>query len=159
MVGQEAAGPSTLVPVMGSETPAAVIEDLQAFLRFGVMREHEWLMEVAPGPPENPIERALGHQFVVFVYAGWEHEYRARLARAHGCNGGDLQIPILGDLRRLRHDVLHHHGIATSKNSGKCEVVGHWVKVGEPIVIGPDEVGEFSRVFPWPELEAHPAAT
>jgi hypothetical protein len=106
----------------------------------------------------GPVETSLGHQWVVFMYALWEHEFRPRLAAAHGCDTDTLTFPLLGDLRLLRHDILHCRAIATTENTGRCEVIGHWFQPGEPIRIGQEHLREFFRLFPWDEMAIPPKA-
>ncbi len=137
----------------------------------------ETILSLGAGPPEEPfppytqwsisevrnqlgseglLQRRLGQQLVAYIYTGWEHEYRKRLARAHGCKPTDIKVPLLGDLRLLRHDVLHHRGVATKENSGKCEVLGNWVEIGQPIAISSTQVNELWKLFPWADLETSP---
>jgi hypothetical protein len=104
----------------------------------------------------GPAYTRLGQQWAVYVYTGWEHEYRPRLAAAHGRAKDQLLYPLLGDLRHLRDDVVHHHGVATPDNAGRCQVLRHWIDVGDPIRLSPDRVAEFSALFPWSDLRSGP---
>jgi hypothetical protein len=123
------------------------------FAHYASWKRSEAIAQLAH---EGPVERTLSQQWIVYTYTGWELEYRPRLAAAHGCEPSDLKVPLLGDLRRLRHDVVHHRGVATKENAGRCEVVGHWVKEGDLIELRGDHFGEFSRLFPWDVLAAGP---
>jgi hypothetical protein len=105
---------------------------------------------------DGPVEARLGQQWIVYVFTGWEHEYRPRLAAAHGSTKELLLYPLLGDLRRLRNDVVHHHGIASADNAGKCEIVQHWVAVGDVIQLKGEHFVEFVTLFPWTEMHAGP---
>jgi hypothetical protein len=58
----------------------------------------------------------------------------------------------MGDLRRIRHDILHHRGVASADNTAKCEVIAHWFGVGQPIVIAGEHISEFMALVPWPDL-------
>ena len=187
------------------ETVAQVLADLQDFVaeafsthawaRFGLLHEHDLLMQMPagePGKPETatitihvgpdsepfppystwtvidaraltdpnggPVHLRLGHQFVVFLLAGWEHEYRPRLAAAHGCDAGDIKVPVIGDLRLMRNDIIHHHAIATSSNSGRCQVLRHWVTIGDAIDLGPEQLAELWAIFPWSDLKTPPSS-
>ena len=104
----------------------------------------------------GPIDTRLGQQWIVFIFTLWEHEYRKRLAVAHGCSEDELVYPLLGDVRRLRNDVVHHHGIATVPNTGKCEVLRHWFPPGETISLRGEHFAEFHRLFPWESMAAGP---
>jgi hypothetical protein len=83
--------------------------------------------------PNGAVEIRLGHQWIVFLYELWEHEYRPRLAKVHGRPVGDEKYDLLGDLRHLRNDVVHHHGVATSGNTGRCVLLSHWFQPGDLI--------------------------
>jgi hypothetical protein len=104
----------------------------------------------------GPVEVRLSQQWVVFFFALWEHEYRPRLATAHHCSRDDLKYPLLGDLRRLRNDVVHHHGTATAGEAGSCEVLTHWFEEGEMIHLRGEHFVEIVQRFPWPDLAAGP---
>jgi hypothetical protein len=105
---------------------------------------------------DGPVEHRIGQQWIVYVFTAWEHEYRPRIAKAHGVEAGDLKVPLFGDIRLLRNDVVHHHGIATSDNSGKCELLGHWVTVDEAINVTPERLAEFWRLFSAADLQQPP---
>jgi hypothetical protein len=103
------------------------------------------------------VEYILGQQWIVFVYAAWEGEYRVRLAEVHKCNVNDLQYPIIGDIRLLRHDVAHHRGIASADHSGKCVVMKPWIAVGSPIHVTHDVILNILRNVPFAEMEVGPS--
>jgi len=77
-------------------------------------------------------EQRLGHQLLVFVYAIWETTYRPRLAAALGIEPSSIEAPILGDLRLMRNDILHNHGIAD--RSARCTEL-RWFERGDEIVL------------------------
>ena len=77
----------------------------------------------------------LGRQWVVTVFAYWESAFRKRFAAALGVPWNAVIDPMMGDIRRLRNDIVHHSALATREEFGKCEILGHWAKVGEPIVL------------------------
>jgi hypothetical protein len=95
----------------------------------------------------------LGHQWVMFLYSVWQHVYRPRMAAAHGRNVEAERYPLLGDLRCLRNDVIHHRGIATQGNTGRCEIL-KWFKPGERIILEAEHLDQFLRLFPWSDLRA-----
>jgi hypothetical protein len=96
-------------------------------------------------------ETRLGQQWIVFLYALWEHEYRPRLAVAHNRDPNDERYPLIGDLRLIRNDVIHHRGVATSTNTGRCKVL-QWFQPGETIILRGQHFEEFIRIFPWSDL-------
>lgn len=101
---------------------------------------------------DGPVMRQIGHEWVVHVYTAWEHHFRPGLASALGLGDEGLRFPLLGDLRRLRNDIVHHRGVATSENTGRSELLGHWFAPGQVILIRGQEVSEFMRRFPWQDF-------
>lgn len=122
---------------------------------YAAMRISEIKVQIADG---GELAVRLGHQWIVFLFALWDETYRPRLAAAHGCDKNDIKAPILGDLRRLRNDVVHHAGIATTRNTGKCEVLQGWFQPGDLIVMTGHLYNEFIHAFPWTELAVSPRA-
>jgi len=101
----------------------------------------------------GPADTRLGHQWIVTFYAHWEEDIRPRLATAHGCGKDDIKLPLLGDLRWLRHCVVHRKGISR----GFGEVL-QWFGPGEGISLRGEHYAEFHRKFPWDELRLAPGA-
>lgn len=101
------------------------------------------------------IEIQLGRQWAVSVFTEWENTFRPRLAAAHGCKPNDIQAYVFGDLRRIRHDLLHNRAIASKTNAGQCDVL-QWFAAGDEIVITSEHIAEFMGQIPWDELEGDP---
>lgn len=83
------------------------------------------------------VEVELGQQWIVATYSRWDKHFRPEIARSLGVRSEDVVIPLFGDLRRLRHDVVHHLGTATAKWSGRCELLpalaeNEQIEVGDP---------------------------
>jgi len=116
---------------------------------FAQLKSSEMPAFVADGGPAKAL---LGRQWAVYVYAEWECLIRPRLAKARGVQPNDVKVSVFGDLRRIRHDILHHRSVATKEQAGQCEVL-HWFQVGELIVIEPTHVANFGALVPWGPLE------
>ena len=69
----------------------------------------------------------------MYVFETWEREVRGRLATALRLDFGDVTSPYFGDLRHLRNDVVHHGGIASQANTGRCQMIRDWFTIGDPI--------------------------
>jgi len=89
-------------------------------------------------------EQRLGHQLVVFVYTIWESEYRPKLASALQVPPNNVEVPILGDLRRIRNDVVHNRGIASADHTAKC-VELRWFSAGDPILVRHEHIIELDE--------------
>ncbi|MBK5288267.1 MAG: hypothetical protein JJE46_07355 [Acidimicrobiia bacterium] len=92
-------------------------------------------------------KRWIGQQWIAGVFAGWEEEYRPRLARAFGCPASALRHEALGDLRLMRNDVVHHRGVASESNTGQCRLL-RWFVTGEAISVKGEHVAEFMQSIP-----------
>ena len=91
---------------------------------------------------DGPVAERLGQQWVVLIFTQWEHNYRPRLAQALGSKPEEIQDAYMGDIRHLRNDILHHAGIATQANTGRCLSLC-WFQAGDRIVITTNHVAEF----------------
>lgn len=110
---------------------------------FGYMR---WQIKTIPErlAADGPLAQRLGQQWAVLVHTQWEHAFRPRLAKEVGLERNDIKEPIFADIGRMRNDIVHHHGIATKKNCGKCEVL-KWFQPGDRILITSNHVSNFMR--------------
>jgi hypothetical protein len=88
------------------------------------------------------VAAAASQQWIVYVFTQWEHEYRPRLAAALGISKDEVVVPLMGDIRLLRNDVVHHRGIATSDNTGKCEELD-WFQPGDTIYVSDVRLTDF----------------
>ncbi len=91
--------------------------------------------------PEGPVVRALGQQWIVMVASKWNDHYRALIAKALGIEKNELKDAAMADINRMRNDIVHHRGIASTGNTGRCEAL-RWFEVGEPLHILPVHVSE-----------------
>lgn len=101
----------------------------------------------------GPVAQQIGHQWLVHVYHLWEDNFREKIALSRGLNTkNDLKNPHFGDLGLIRHDILKHRGIASPKNSGRCQML-KWFRSGDAIIVTEKMVYEFMAAFGL----AHPA--
>jgi hypothetical protein len=94
--------------------------------------------------PEGPVVRALGQQWIVMVASQWNDHYRKRIADALGIKTNEVEDAVMADINRMRNDIIHHRGIVTATNSGRCEVF-RWFSEGEPIHVMPAHVADLMR--------------
>lgn len=106
---------------------------------------------------DGPVDMRLGRQWLVALYAAWEHEYRPRLATAHGVNLDSVVVPMFGDLRLLRHDILHCRGMATLEHTGRCQIL-QWFTVGDEINIRGEHELDLVTQIPWAKMRQGPDA-
>ena len=119
-----------------------------------------WKMSNLPSmlSDDGFVIRQLGQQWAVFVFSEWEGWVRPRLAEAHGCTRNEVNVGIFGDLRLIRQDIVHNGAMASSKSTGRCQIL-RWFQVGHPIAITHKEVADFMAKVPWAELRASPSTS
>lgn len=98
--------------------------------------------------------KILGNMLVVSAYAYWEEYLRIEIGKAKGvlspeAKNSEEAREILnkevvsdfwGDIKYLRHSIVHSRGIANS-DMAKCKVI-KWFKPGDKIVLGYQMVQE-----------------
>lgn len=102
----------------------------------------------------GPFAQRLTQQLLVTLYTAWEADLRGRLAAAHGCSINDIQASFFGDLRHLRHDIVHHRGNASAEHATRCEgaLLNRQLAVGDPIFLTDAELRSMGWNMPWAEL-------
>ncbi len=80
----------------------------------------------------------LANVCLVSIYQFWEDQFREAIAAALGKDKNELPVPVMGDIRHLRHSILHNGGTATS-DVERCKVL-RWFRRGERIALTADQV-------------------
>jgi hypothetical protein len=122
---------------------------------YGAWRLSEVIKETQPG---GALDARLTQQWVVALFTAWEHEFRPRLAKAHGCDPDELLYDIWGDLRLIRNDIVHHHGIAQAKNTGRCRAL-RWYQPGDVVLLRARHFAELDGLYPWSQMGQPPHGT
>jgi hypothetical protein len=86
----------------------------------------------------------LGNMCAVMLYSYWECYFRNALTKALG-RTEDIEVPIWGDLRILRHIILHNKGKADS-DVKKMEIL-KWYKVDDMIEISQEKFGKIIQLL------------
>ncbi len=78
--------------------------------------------------------RFIGNMCVIAVYQYWEDYYRQKIASfLKRTSRNELTSDIMGDLKVLRHSIIHHRGVAL-KEVEKCKLL-HGFKKDDEIFI------------------------
>ena len=72
---------------------------------------------------EGPNYVLLARFLIVILFELWETGYRSDIAKAADIPRSELLLPVFGDLRLLRHEILHNKGRLTPEIAQKLEVV------------------------------------
>src|SRR6202012_4534258 len=68
--------------------------------------------------PHGPNERFLGNMCLVSIFSFWEHRTRSLIASALLIPDASVKSNLFGDIRYLRHCLLHCGGIADNRVAG-----------------------------------------
>ncbi|MBI1803735.1 MAG: hypothetical protein HY033_03145 [Ignavibacteriae bacterium] len=89
-------------------------------------------------------QRLLSNLCLATIYQLWEDYYRDRIAEAFGVRGAQRKNSVssnmMGDIRRLRHSIIHHNGVA-KKEILKNQIL-EWFKEGDDIFIDQNKMRE-----------------
>jgi len=86
------------------------------------------------GPNEEQHARAI----LIFLFTYWEDEIRPRLAAAASVEPNQIRSDIHGDLRILRHAILHAKGRVRHKEHRRLKVLGELVEKESSIALPAD---------------------
>jgi hypothetical protein len=88
---------------------------------------------IAANSPGGSNEQKHSQAVLVFLFTYWEEEIRPRLATIKGVELQEISSDIMGDLRTLRHTILHTKGMMRSeKHRGLRKLSGMFV-VDQPV--------------------------
>jgi len=137
---------------LGTGSPAG-----QGWMPFLSRPMKELHADLEPGARVSDL---VGHMWITTTYTAWETAFRGALEKSAGLEKDAVLWPPMGDLRCLRHDIVHHRGIGTPEWTGRCEVLG-WAGAGQPISIGPPHIEQFmeltgSRIRRWKDGDFGP---
>ena len=102
-----------------------------------VVTQEELKARNAPGG-QNYI--FAGNMSLVTIYQYWEKRFRPQLAAALGKSTDDLEVDVMGDVRRYRNSILHDDAVADA-NVGKNKVL-KWFQPGDRVVITTNHLSE-----------------
>lgn len=102
-----------------------------------IVRADEYLAANSPGGSN---EQRHARAVVVFLFTYWEDEIRPRLAEASQVSANEIRSNIMGDLRILRHAILHAKGCIKPTEHHRLKVVSEMFPVDTPIHIGYEDM-------------------
>lgn len=85
-------------------------------------------------------EQQHARAIVVFLYTVWESEIRPRLAAAKGVELNDIRSDIMGDLKQLRHAIIHARNVLSIEKHRALKKLGAMFSAGQPITISYDDM-------------------
>ncbi|WP_207006288.1 hypothetical protein [Nocardioides aromaticivorans] len=85
------------------------------------------------------LQQWLSDAWLTMLFARWEAHYRPAFAAANGVEVDRVVSDVIGDIRHLRNDVVHHGGVASARNAGKCIIMTKFSE-GTRIQLQPEDV-------------------
>ena len=77
---------------------------------------------------------------MVFLFTFWEDEIRPRLAAAKGTPINEIRSDIMGDMRILRHAILHAKGVVRAEEQRRLKVLTSMFLPDTPIHISYEDM-------------------
>lgn len=109
--------------------------------------------EVSP-PRSTEVQRIQGSQWISFIFAEWNDHYRFELAKVWDCSHRDYQFPLLGELGKVRNDMIHNGGFA--KRATANGQLLRWFDEGQRMHLTAPMYIEVVQLWPWTELLRRP---
>jgi len=102
-----------------------------------IVRANTYIEANSPGGSN---EQRHARAIVVFLFTYWEDEIRPRLAAAKSAPVNEIKSDIMGDVRILRHAILHAKSIIRPKEHRRLKIVGSMFPPSTPIHISYDDM-------------------
>lgn len=90
-------------------------------------------------------EQQHARSVIVFLYTVWESDLRPRLAQAKGTELNVVCSDIMGDLKELRHAIIHGRSVLSTEKHRKLKKLSSMFKPEHAIVIHRIGVGNGAR--------------
>jgi hypothetical protein len=97
-----------------------------------IVRADAYLEANSPGGSN---EQRHARAIVIFLFTYWEDEIRPRLAKVKGTSVNEIRSDIMGDMRILRHAILHAKSVVRLEEHRRLKVLGAMFSPGAPISI------------------------
>ena len=75
-----------------------------------------------------------------YSYLAWELEYRPRLAIEKGVDFNEIKSDIMGDLREIRHAILHAKGLLSCEKHRKLTKLGEMFPAEQNLIVSYEEM-------------------
>lgn len=85
-------------------------------------------------------EQHICRAIIVFIFAYWDEQIRPKIAAIRGVESRDVKLDELGDLRILRHNILHNKGLLPASEYAKLKVMKDIVKPDAQITFTHDQM-------------------
>jgi hypothetical protein len=83
-------------------------------------------------------EQQHARAIIVMLFTYWNEEIRPRLARSKDIAANDIKVDALGDLRLLRHAILHNKGVLAAAKHALLKAMRDMFEPEKEIIISHD---------------------
>jgi hypothetical protein len=142
-VGQFEDNPDPLIHVVVGSPDEVLDPAAEAVM---TMQSSNALRLIQPGGPA--IVR-LAQQYIVGLYSHWEEVTRPGLAATLGMPKNEIRHDYFGDLRILRHRIVHASGVMSREACGRMKVLTWWAAGDNIDFFTAKHADEFTTLFPW----------
>ncbi len=84
--------------------------------------------------------RQVCWSIIVFVFAYWDEQVRPQIAAVRGVKTKDVKVDALGDLRLIRHAIVHNKGILASVEHAKLRKMATLFRPDARVVLSHDQM-------------------
>ncbi|HEX9402150.1 MAG TPA: hypothetical protein VF912_18740 [Anaeromyxobacter sp.] len=84
--------------------------------------------------------RQVCWSIIVFVFAYWDEQVRPQIAAVRGVKTKDVKVDALGDLRLIRHAIVHNKGVLKSADHAKLLKMAALFKPDAKVVLTHDQM-------------------
>ena len=95
-----------------------------------IIRSDEYLEANRPGGRN---EQQHSRSILIFLFTHWEYEIRPRLARAKDVELNEIESEIMGELRTLRHVILHSKSVIRTDKHASLRLLGNMFEVDKEL--------------------------
>lgn len=92
-------------------------------------------------------EQQICQAIVIFVFTYWDYVTRHELALSLDVEKNDILLPIAGDLRLLRHAIIHDGGVLRSAAHKRLEVLGEYFRPDHIVLFPHDRMHHIFRLL------------
>lgn len=85
-------------------------------------------------------EQQVCWAIVVFIFARWDEETRARVAEIRGTASNEVKLDEMGDLRILRKAIIHNGGVVAASEHAKLKVMTDLAQPGKRLTFNHDQM-------------------
>lgn len=92
-------------------------------------------------------EQQICQAIVIFVFTYWDYVTRHELALSLGVEKNEILLPIAGDLRLLRHAIIHDGGVLSGASHKRLEVLGEYFRPDQGVIFPHDRMHHIFRLL------------